>query len=533
MTPRSIERARSGDFAGMNFAGLVRLSFETDDDATDPHPMTGKDIKGRNEQTLDCKSYVERRGGTYIHTYEEPNTSAYKRRPVQLPDGRTVYRVIRPIFEAALADLKHGATSGGQRLDGLVVYDIDRLTRDPRNLEDAIEVVEHFGKPIIDITGSLDLLTDNGRTMARVIVATANKSSADTARRVRRKHQAMQQKGIPAGGTRPYGWQDDRRTLNEAEADNVREAVRRFLGGAPLTGIAADWNRRGILTRTGKTWTASALKVVFKNPRICGYRGRIIRNADPITGRVTRRMETVLDANGDPVIGQWEPIISIEDWGAIMALLESNRKPGFGDNARKYRLSGILRCGMPGCGTKMRGSPRVEKGEATYYYQCPATGLGGCGGVAINGPKADEWIIEAVIAKFEFEAAKRSTETLPEAWPGTHELAEVQQQIADLTAGWRARPQLISTARYFGLLPELERDEQELIAQRDAWSARRASIANQPLSIRKDWESGRLTLAEQRAYIERVLVAVMVAPIQGARGIWNPDRMTPVWRTPS
>ena len=36
-------------------------------------------------------------------------------------------------------------------------------------------------------------------------------------------------------------------------------------------------------------------------------------------------------------------------------------------------------------------------------------------------------------------------------------------------------------------------------------SARRASIANQPLSIRKDWESGRLTLAEQRAYIERVL----------------------------
>ncbi len=75
------------------------------------------------------------------------------------------------------------------------MYDIDRLTRDSRNLEDAIEVVEHFGKPIIDITGSLDLLTDNGRTMARVIVATANKSSADTARRVRRKHQAMQRPG--------------------------------------------------------------------------------------------------------------------------------------------------------------------------------------------------------------------------------------------------------------------------------------------------------------------------------------------------
>ncbi len=532
MAARTIDRARSGDLAGLNFAGLVRLSFETDDDLTDPHPLTGKDIKGRDEQTVDCRSYVERRNGVYVHTYEEPNTSAYKRRPVQMPDGRMVYRVIRPIFEAALADLKRGTTPDGQRLDGLVVYDIDRLTRDPRNLEDAIEVVEHFGKPIIDITGTLDLLTDNGRTMARVIVATANKSSADTARRVRRKHQAMQQRGIPAGGTRPYGWQSDRRTLDETEAEHIRDAVRRFLGGAPLTGIAADWTRRGIMTTTGKRWSPAALKVVFRNPRICGYRGRIIQGTDPTTGKHVRRMETVLDADGNPVIGQWEPIISVDDWGAVMALLEEGRKTKFGDNARKYLLSGILRCGNDGCGAKMRGAARTIDGKSIYYYQCPSTGLGGCGGVAITGSKADEWIAETVIAKFELEAAKRGTERLPDAWPGQDELAEVQQQIADLTAGWRARPQLISTARYFGLLPELERDEQELIAQRDAWSAHRASIANRPASIRKEWESGRLTLAEQRAYVQRVLVAVMVAPVQGARGVWNPDRMSPVWRTP-
>ncbi len=169
-----------------------------------------------------------------------------------------MYRVVRPVFESALADLKRGKTPDGRRLDGLVVYDIDRLTRDSRNLEDAIEVVEHFGKPIIDITGSLDLLTDNGRTMARVIVATANKSSADTARRVRRKHQAMQRQGIPAGGTRPFGLQADRRTLDEAEAATVREMVRRFLAGVPLTGIATDLNRRGISTASGKPWTAAA-----------------------------------------------------------------------------------------------------------------------------------------------------------------------------------------------------------------------------------------------------------------------------------
>jgi hypothetical protein len=49
--------------------------------------MAGRDIKGRDKQTTDCRSYVERRSGTYVHTYEEPNTSAYKRRAVRQPDG--------------------------------------------------------------------------------------------------------------------------------------------------------------------------------------------------------------------------------------------------------------------------------------------------------------------------------------------------------------------------------------------------------------------------------------------------------------
>ncbi|MFJ8110670.1 recombinase family protein [Streptomyces sp. NPDC096132] len=64
--------------------------------------------------------------------------------------------MIRPVFEGALDDLKRGTAPDGQRLDGLIVYDIDRLTRDNRHLEDAIEVVENFHRPIIDITGTLE-----------------------------------------------------------------------------------------------------------------------------------------------------------------------------------------------------------------------------------------------------------------------------------------------------------------------------------------------------------------------------------------
>ena len=227
----------------MSFAGLVRLSFEAGHEVAG-FPMTGRDIRGRDEQAKDCRTYVEKRGGTYVYTYEEPDTSAYKRKRVRLPDGRLGYRVIRPIFEAALEDLKRGTAPNGRRIDGLIVYDIDRLTRDNRHLEDAIEVVQHFRRPIVDITGTLDLLTDNGRTVARIVVATANKQSADTSRRVARKHRAMQQAGIPTGGQRPFGWRKDKRTVNEPEAEAIRYAVRRILAGAPARAVVAEWNRQ-------------------------------------------------------------------------------------------------------------------------------------------------------------------------------------------------------------------------------------------------------------------------------------------------
>ncbi|MGW4672292.1 recombinase family protein [Streptomyces sp. NPDC004324] len=177
-------------------------------------PATGRDIKSRDEQEMDARRFVESRKNSYVHTYEEPDTSAWKRRRVRQPDGTVAYRVIRLVFEGALEDLKRGKTPDDQPLDGLIVYDIDRLTRDNRHLEDAIEVVENFRRPI---TGTLDLLTDNGRTVARLLVAVANKSSADTARRVCRKHHAMQQAGIPAGSTRPFGHNADKRTLDPEE----------------------------------------------------------------------------------------------------------------------------------------------------------------------------------------------------------------------------------------------------------------------------------------------------------------------------
>ncbi|MFF0065345.1 hypothetical protein ACFYRC_28030 [Streptomyces sp. NPDC005279] len=49
--------------------------------------MTGRDIKNRDEQEKDSRGFVEQRGGRYVYTYEEPDTSAWKRKRVRLPSS--------------------------------------------------------------------------------------------------------------------------------------------------------------------------------------------------------------------------------------------------------------------------------------------------------------------------------------------------------------------------------------------------------------------------------------------------------------
>jgi site-specific DNA recombinase len=90
-----VSRAHWGNLEHMNIAGIVRLSFEIDvkKDAaeidTSPYGMTGRDIKGKDEQTKDCRSYVESRKGNYVYTYVEPSTSAWKRKRCSCPMAAT------------------------------------------------------------------------------------------------------------------------------------------------------------------------------------------------------------------------------------------------------------------------------------------------------------------------------------------------------------------------------------------------------------------------------------------------------------
>ncbi|MEZ0094265.1 recombinase family protein [Streptacidiphilus sp. EB129] len=536
MSDEAVKRVQWGDLTGQSWAGLTRLSTEEaegeldpDRESEKPRYITGRDIKSRAEQEKDNRAFVEARGGRYVYTYTEPDTSAWKRKRVRQPDGQVVYRVIRPIFEGALRDLKAGRAPNGERIDGLMVYDIDRLTRDPRHLEDAIEVVEQHHRPIIDITGSLDLLTDNGRAMARVITAMNNKSSADTSRRVKRKHKAMRDAGIPTGGPRPYGWQKDRRTLEPTEAKHLRDAAHRILTGAAVwSSIVAEWNRTGVRSASGKKWTIQTLRQVLRNPRICGYRSHYVSEFNPETQAENRYAVPVYDDEGQPVKGQQDPILTVEQWQAITYMIENAPRRGTGRNARVYLLSGILRCGKDGCGMKMRAmkaSPGRKKPEGYYEYLCPSGVRGpGCGGVAINGYDADELVRKMIIAKHELEAEERDALTAAGEWSKESQLERVREDIAAARAARRT----ISAERYYQDLAEYEAEERALIKERNAWQRRSQVVPGQRVDMAKEWDREGITLAERRAYVENAYLAIVVHPVGKGRRVPLRDRLDPI-----
>src|SRR5207248_4484710 len=107
------------------------------------------------------------------------NASAYSRKP-------------RPRYEEMLAAVKAG------QLDRIVVYNLDRLYRQPKELEEIIDLADQRRVSVVTCNnGDLGLGNDesDGVFMARLLVNVANKASKDTSRRVRRAKQQAREKG--------------------------------------------------------------------------------------------------------------------------------------------------------------------------------------------------------------------------------------------------------------------------------------------------------------------------------------------------
>ena len=185
----------------------------------------------------------------------------------------------RPEYQRLLADIEGG------HIDAVVVWAVDRLVRQPRELEHFLDVCDAAGLAnLASVTGDLDLAIHDGRLMARILGAFARKESDDKSRRIRRKARELAEAGkVGGGGTRPYGFEADRTTICESEASVIREAAQRVVAGESIRSIVADLNDRCIPTVMGGEWKTPNLRRIVSSPRTSGQRehqGVIVADAE-------------------------------------------------------------------------------------------------------------------------------------------------------------------------------------------------------------------------------------------------------------
>lgn len=468
-----------------------------------------------DNQLTDLRAQVGRIGGRIYREIPENAVSAFKRRRVALPDGTFGYRVVRPEWEKILTALRRG------ECNALMVPDIDRAMRDPRTLEDLIDVVELYGVYVTSLTGNIDLTTDAGISAARSLVNQRNQESRNTSRRVigGQRHAAMKG-GHHGGPRRPFGWRKDRIRLNKREAGHIRRELPRILAGVSALTLAREWNERGIPTVTGVPWRSETIRSIFLRPRNCGlvlYQGAVLFGPD-----------------GNKIRGKWEAILTEDEYENVVAKWGRSPQPvpsRLGAKGRGYRtiylLSPFLRCGK--CSARMIGARRRNwRGDLQECYRCPSKGQGGCGGVVRLAGPINTYIKALVIAeqqKIQF----RKLEDLP-PWPRAQELAALQKRINEQQQNFEAGN--ISAERHFPSLARMEAAEAELKRERRQYEGRQQARRRAVANLAEEWKKPDFTMEQKQAAIAQTLTAVIIYP-SGKGSSFHPDQIVPVFREDS
>src|SRR5580693_9301098 len=158
----------------------------------------------------------------------------------------------RPALKRLLRDIDAG------RIDVIVVYKIDRLTRSLADFAKLVEAFDARSISFVAVTQQFNTTTSMGRLTLNVLLSFAQFERELSSERVRDKIAASRRKGKWTGGTVPLGYdaKDKKLIVNKAEAEIVRTIFRRYLELQSFSKLVADLDRRGIVTKRRDTKVA-------------------------------------------------------------------------------------------------------------------------------------------------------------------------------------------------------------------------------------------------------------------------------------
>ncbi|MFK0289148.1 recombinase family protein [Streptomyces sp. NPDC090442] len=500
----SVEEVRAMAAANPNLRCVVcyaRISFDG----------RVKDAHGIEDQHRDMAGDAGKLDWLVVYRYTDNDKSASKE------------SVVRDDFEQLLNDLATGTTPEGYPIHGVMAVNDDRLYRRPSDWERYLKAfTSHEGRVYHDSNGVQDLYAEGFEIKGLVGVAMSLSETRKKQRRSRNSHRSRAVRGQAVAAWRPFGWDDDKVTLRMKEAEAIRKAVHDVIAGASISEITRRWKEAEFITSRGNPFQYQTVKQVLLNARLCGYR--------EIKGELVR------DGDDQPIVGEWESIITPKEWFAVTAKIkERGQGSGLprGGLVHKYLLTGILRCGNvledgTVCNSKMIGVKANDWLTYKHAYMCKKTVDGGCNKTYKRGDKTDELIEEFVITKLVEDAASKSQD-VPD-WDKADALQRAITSRNELERRWQDdEDEDIDDETFFRNLPVWERRIKELRADRAKHEALKAEAEAAQEDIESAWTSK--TLTQKRDAIKKVLSAVIAVPGGKGNKAFDPELLKPVPRT--
>ncbi len=319
----------------------------------------------------------------------------------------------RPALVQLLDDVKAG------RIDIIVVYKVDRLTRALADFAKIVEILDENEASFVSVTQSFNTTTSMGRLTLNVLLSFAQFEREVTGERIRDKVAASKKKGMWMGGGVPYGYdvEDRQLIINETEAETVRLVFERYAQLKSVPQLVDELAAKGIRTRIrifnsgrvagGIHFKTGTLTHLLQNPVYVGK----VRHKDKIYN------------------GAHQPIISNELFDRVQSIFAENRR----DNASGKKshnpslLTGII--------TDPDGKPmnptHAKKGSKRYRYYVTRT---------LPGDESDKWRMPAgeierlVIDAIARQLVKGSCKGTDEAREMAAQLSQDRQTSIDLPA---------------------------------------------------------------------------------------------------
>src|SRR3989440_4906676 len=286
----------------------------------------------------------------------------------------------RPDLQKLLDDIR------ARKIDVIVVYKVDRLTRSLADFAKLVELFDSHEVSFVAVTQQFNTTTSMGRLTLNVLLSFAQFEREVTSERIRDKIAASKRKGLWVGGMAPLGYdtKDRRITVNEPQAETVRTIFRSYLKLGSLNLLMVDLRKRGIVTkvRTLKTGETVGGIPFTRGPLAHLLRNRFYIGDVPFKGEILK--------------GEQPAIVDRDLFAAVQAKLSEQVN---GHKAARMKSEALL-IGRIFDDRGNRMSPsHARKGGVKYRYYLSSAllqGMAGSAGSVRRVPAAD---IEALVAR--------------------------------------------------------------------------------------------------------------------------------------